>query len=97
MATSTYDDYDVISTYELTDVSVLAKGTLKAPFNIFNQTTLRNIILNPQKIDDTVVQDYLSQDIRLIPNYPRYLGDGNTYTFGEVTGRSSWRRGSSSG
>lgn len=55
------------------------------PVNIFDQTILRNIILSPKEIDNAVVQDYFKQNHGLLPQLPRHLGDGNTYTFGQVT------------
>ena len=59
--------------------------TFNLPIDIFDQTVLRNIILNPQTIDNECVQAYVKQNPECIPRYERFRGDANTFTYGQDT------------
>lgn len=54
------------------------------PLNIFDQTVLRNIIVNPQNIHNSIVKEYFQQNPECVPRFERYFGDGNTFSFGQI-------------
>ena len=55
------------------------------PLDIFNQTVIRNIILNPQSMDNECVRAYVQHNPGCIPKYKRYFGDGQTFSYGRDT------------
>ena len=57
--------------------------SFKFPIDVFDQTILRNVILSPNKIDHPLAQQYFTENSVLLPAFPRFFGDGNTFTFGQ--------------
>ena len=54
------------------------------PINIFDQTVLRNVILDPISIEHPDVQHYFHDKPQQLPTFSRHNGDGNTFTFGMI-------------